>query len=299
MAQEGPQLGEQFSADKGGPPVDRKAKAFRKIAVWGFISVATLAGFLYSTFFGLIPAVREYQKIVEDESGLEVREEVRWELIRQTAEGPVVVRSGFAQAEEFLATAASQFQGRGKLVGYLRVRQFRPDFAGDYMRQGDQFVRSPTSFLGSLTPSAIAAGHQRYRLVKEHGPFRNLIVNAGEGYLVDAWQALAVISDMRFHAIGTGTDTVQETHTTLLTELTTQYNPDNTRATGSRTEGAHASVFRTVGTNTVDASVGIVEWGLFHQAATGGGIMWSRVIFSVINLSSGDSLQTTYDLVVE
>jgi hypothetical protein len=313
MAQEGPQLGEQFSADRGGPPVDRKAKAFRKIVLWGAISATTLAGFIYSTFFGLIPAVREYQKIVRDEAELEVREEVRWEVVRQTAEGPVVLRRGVAPAEEFVAKAAKEMQGRGKLVGYLTVRQFRPSPTGAYVRHGEHFVLEPVlgaadthpektgavSTAWMATPVYAHPASPRYVLVEEYGPYRNLIVNAGEGYLVDAWQALAVISDMRFHGIGTGTDTVTETHTTLLTELTTQYNPDNTRATGSRTEGAHASVFRSVGTNTVDATAAILEWGLFHQAATGGGIMWSRVIFSVINLASGDSLQTTYDLVVE
>jgi hypothetical protein len=103
---------------------------------------------------------------------------------------------------------------------------------------------------------------------------------------------------MKFHGIGTGATAAAETDTGCQTELTTQYNPDNTRATGSLTE-ASASVFRTVGTNTVDASVAITEWCLLSQAATGGGTMWSRVVFAAINLASGDSLQTTYDLTVE
>jgi hypothetical protein len=127
---------------------------------------------------------------------------------------------------------------------------------------------------------------------------RNLIVNAGEAFLVDAWQNLVELENMKFHGIGTGATAAAETDTGCQTELTTQYNPDNTRATGSLTE-ASASVFRTVGTNTVDASVAITEWCLLSQAATGGGTMWSRVVFAAINLASGDSLQTTYDLTVE
>lgn len=103
---------------------------------------------------------------------------------------------------------------------------------------------------------------------------------------------------MKFHGIGTGATAAAEGDTGCQTELTTQYNPDNTRATGSLTE-ASASVFRTVGTNTVDATAAVTEWCLLSQAATGGGTMWSRVVFSTINLSSGDSLQTTYDLTVE
>lgn len=128
---------------------------------------------------------------------------------------------------------------------------------------------------------------------------RNLIVNAGENFLVDAWQNLVELEIMRYHGIGTGTTAPTETDTALQAELTTQYNPDNTRATGSLGEGASPNIFRTVGTNSVDAAVAITEWGLFSQAATGGGTMWSRVTFSAINLASGDSLQTTYDLTVE
>lgn len=128
---------------------------------------------------------------------------------------------------------------------------------------------------------------------------RNLIVNAGENFLVDAWQNLVELEIMRYHGIGTGTAAPAETDTALQSELTTQYNPDNTRATGSLGEGAAPNVFRTVGTNSVDAAVAITEWGLFSQAATGGGTMWSRVTFAAINLASGDSLQTTYDLTVE
>jgi hypothetical protein len=128
---------------------------------------------------------------------------------------------------------------------------------------------------------------------------RNLIVNAGENFLVDAWQNSVELEIMKYHGIGTGTTAAAEANTALETELTTQYNPDNTRATGSLTEGASTNIFRTVGTNTVDASAAITEWGLLSQAATGGGTLWSRVVFSAINLANGDSLQTTYDLTVE
>ena len=74
-----------------------------------------------------------------------------------------------------------------------------------------------------------------------------------------------------------------------------QYTPDSTRATGTTTEGASANVYRTVGTNTVDASVAITEHGIFSQAATGGGTLLDRSLFSAVNLASGDSLQSTYD----
>jgi hypothetical protein len=85
--------------------------------------------------------------------------------------------------------------------------------------------------------------------------------------------------------------------TALQTELTTQYNPDSTRATGSTTE-ASATVFRTVGTNTFDASAAITEHGILSQAATGGGVLLDRSQFSAVNVANADSLQSTYDLTI-
>ena len=48
-----------------------------------------------------------------------------------------------------------------------------------------------------------------------------------------------------------------------------------------------------------DATAAITEWGLFSQAATGGGVLWSRIVFAALNVASGDSIQFTYDLTVE
>jgi hypothetical protein len=126
----------------------------------------------------------------------------------------------------------------------------------------------------------------------------NLIVNAGEAYLVDAWQNSVELENMKYHGCGTGNTAAAEGDTALQTESTTALNPDNTRATGSLTE-ASASVFRTVGTLTFDNTAAVVEWGLFSQAATGGGTLWSRVVFSAINVASADAIQFTYDLTVE
>jgi len=126
----------------------------------------------------------------------------------------------------------------------------------------------------------------------------NLIVNAGEAFLVDAWQNSVELENMKFHGMGTGTVDPAEGDTALGTELTTQYNPDGTRATGSLGE-ASASVFRTVGTNTIDSGTpAVTEWGLFSQA-TVGGTLWSRIEFAAINLVANDSIQFTYDLTVE
>lgn len=125
-----------------------------------------------------------------------------------------------------------------------------------------------------------------------------VVTTAGVNFLVDALQGTVEPEILKFHGIGTTNTAEAIGDTALAAELTTVYNPDNTRATGSLTEGASANIFRTVGTNTVDGTAAIVEHGIFSQAATGGGTLLDRTIFSTINLGSGDSLQSTYDLTV-
>jgi len=122
-----------------------------------------------------------------------------------------------------------------------------------------------------------------------------VVTTVGAGYIVDAFQNTVEVENMKFHGIGTGTNAENVSDTTLQTELTTQYNPDNTRATGSTTETS-SNIYRTVGTNTVDSSAAVTEHGILSQAATGGGVLLDRSQFSVINLANGDSLQSTYDL---
>jgi hypothetical protein len=124
-----------------------------------------------------------------------------------------------------------------------------------------------------------------------------VVTNAGVAYMVDAFQNLTELENLKFHGIGTGATAEAVGDTALVTESTTALNPDSTRATGSTTEAA-ANIYRTVGTNTVDASVACTEHGIFSQAATGGGTLLDRSVFSVVNLASGDSLQTTYDFTI-
>jgi len=126
---------------------------------------------------------------------------------------------------------------------------------------------------------------------------RRVITTAGVGYLVDAWQNIVELENMKYHGLGesaVGGELI--TDTALEAELTTEYNPNNTRATGTTIEGASANIFRTVGTNTVDEAAAIVEHGIFSQAASPGGVLWDRSEFLVINLGIGDGLQSTYDM---
>ncbi len=137
---------------------------------------------------------------------------------------------------------------------------------------------------------------QQANLLEHYGVLsRRVVTNNGVGFLVDTFQNLLEPETMKYHGIGTGTNAEAAGDSALQTELTTQYNPDNTRATGSTTESA-SGIFQTVGTNTVDATVAITEHGILSQSATGGGVLLDRSVFSALNLVSADSLQTDYRL---
>lgn len=123
-----------------------------------------------------------------------------------------------------------------------------------------------------------------------------VVTTTGVGYIVDAFQNITEVENLKYHGIGTGNTAEASADTALVTESTTALNPDSTRATGSTTEGATGNIYRTVGTLTVDATVACVEHGVFSAASTGTGTLLDRSVFSTVTLASGDSLQATYDL---
>lgn len=120
-----------------------------------------------------------------------------------------------------------------------------------------------------------------------------VVTNNGVGYIVDAWQNTVELENMKYHGVGTGTTAEAAADSALVTESTTVLNPDSTRATGTTTESAQ-NAFQSVGTVTFDGAAAITEHGLFSQAATGGGVLFDRSVFSAVNVVSGDSIQFTY-----
>lgn len=135
---------------------------------------------------------------------------------------------------------------------------------------------------------------QRGRRINYGVVSRQLVTDTGVGFIVDAWDnGGATLANMNFHGVGTGTNAESAGDTALQTESTTILNPDSTRATGTRSQPA-ANQYRSVGTLTFDGSGAITEHGLLSQAATGGGVLWDRSVFSAVNVASGDSIQATY-----
>lgn len=125
-----------------------------------------------------------------------------------------------------------------------------------------------------------------------------LVTDTGVGYIVDAFQNIVELENMKFHGFGTGTGTEAAADAALGTELTTQYAVDNTRPTGSQTETS-ANIYRTVGTLSPDSggTIAVTEHGVF--SASSAGVLLDRSKFSAMNLVAGsDSLQVTYDFTI-
>ncbi len=153
-------------------------------------------------------------------------------------------------------------------------------------------------FYGQLFLSKISAAGERtdYGLAS-----LRLVTTAGVVYIAADMAAGANdINLFKFHGIGTGAVAEAVGDTALGAESTTALNPDNTRATGSQASATVSTnaTYTTVGTITADAAIAATEHGIFTQAATGGGTLLDRSVFSVVNLASGDSLQATYVLTI-
>lgn len=221
----------------------------------------------------------------------------------------VVRHTGFTVPDELRAELAV-YEPRS-MLGRIAKRCFAylpPDLAGELLQHISQSL-----VIESSLAAARIVGCPRHgpdlggcllvgcrRTVEDYGVVsRKVITTAGVNFLVDAFQNIVEPEILKYHGIGTGTNAEAIGDTALQTELTTQYNPDSTRATGSLTEGSSANIYRTVGTNTLDSGTpAITEHGILSQAATGGGTLWDRSVFSAINLvgANGDGLQTTYDM---
>ena len=127
---------------------------------------------------------------------------------------------------------------------------------------------------------------------------RHVVTTAGKNYLAACFPNTNEPENFKYHGYGTGTTAAAVGDTALQTELTTQYNPDSTRPTGS--QSSSTNTYTTAGTLTPDSggTIAVTEHGIF--TATSAGTLLDRNVFSAINIvgGSGDSLTTTYTLTI-
>ena len=203
-------------------------------------------------------------------------------------------------------------QGKASLSGNLALKVIKPPKAPlswrirNKMRWGFiqgylsvKVARLVSRYLAVMTATA----ELKLRVIKANGDIIDygtvgyrVVTTAGVGYIVDAFQDSVELEDMKYHGIGTDNTAENVSDTDLNTEITTEYQTNNTRATGTTAEGSSANIYQTVATNTVDSAVAIVEHGVLSNATVGSGVLLDRTVFSAINLANGDSLQSTYEL---
>lgn len=119
----------------------------------------------------------------------------------------------------------------------------------------------------------------------------NTITNAGLALIARRLGGIAV-DPITHMAIGTGTPTA----TTLGAEITTGGGARAAVTPASTTTTITNDTIRAINTYTFTATFAITEEGLFN--ALSGGTMAASRSFSVINVTSGDSLQITHDIVM-
>lgn len=117
----------------------------------------------------------------------------------------------------------------------------------------------------------------------------NSVTTAGCEFLVDGFQdsAGSAMSDFYWHRSGTSTGAESVGDTALGAEVAEA-------SSGSQTETSSV-IYKSVGTQTyTTGSSAITEHGLF--SSSGGATLWDRSLFAAINVSSGDSVEFTYEL---
>jgi hypothetical protein len=185
----------------------------------------------------------------------------------------------------------------------LSIRVRRLNRAGRFRYQE---IRSAQSRLDPSAPeyqhleARLRAVQQTYGVWEDYGTVSyRVVTNAGVAFIVSDWNDNSTdITNFNFHGCGTGTAEESASDTALQAEATTILNPDNTRATGTRSTPA-SNQFRSVGTLTFDGSAAITEHGLFSTSGTGTGTLWDRSVFSAINVAPGDSIQFTYTVTLQ
>jgi len=199
-----------------------------------------------------------------------------------------------AAAPDAAPTSTRALPGKMAGHGVLLVEAFTPaceveaDREAARLRQREGF--GERLFARKAAPScARTAAHL----------LQNLIVDAGEQYLVGAWIGTQTLPNMKFHGLGSSATAAAETQTGCLAEFSTQYQPDNTRATGTLLVGAAPNIILTVGTNTFDVGVTVREWCLMSTAGVGTGVMWSRIVVPDTVVPINGSVATTYNLTIE
>lgn len=210
---------------------------------------------------------------------------------------PTPLANGRRSLEELLRYGAPWTKGLSREMVAWKLANFRSYYMGLKNVALARILKLPT-FHGELVLQKI---NGRDGSVEDFGivGFR-VIMDTGVDHISDAFMNSVEAEIMNYHAIGTGTaanlSDALTTNTALYAELTTELNPNSTRATGTQSQPSNG-LYRSVGTNTTDSGTpAVTEHGLFSSATGGAGVLFDRTTFAAVNLvgANADALQSTY-----
>lgn len=211
-----------------------------------------------------------------------------------------IVRKG-GWLPDHLAAQVKAFEPRSNL-GRL-IKNVLPFVPAEYAQELLDSVLSVGIIESALSVKVLRARDSRWWAgsdIEDYGIVsRRVVTDAFVAAVVDALDVGVgfTLTNFRYHGIGTGSTAEAASQTALTTELTTEYT-GNVRATGTATQPS-ANIYTSTGTNTLDSGTpALREHAVFTQAATGGGTMLDRSLFSAINLDGtvGDGLQSAYSI---
>lgn len=121
----------------------------------------------------------------------------------------------------------------------------------------------------------------------------NTIHNVGLSSIIGLLGSPSVGSPFVYIAIGTGSSTIDATDTSLGTETLRQEADSNTIVTTTVTN----DTLRLIGSFTGDTYETLNEIAIFNASGLNLGSMIARGVFADTNVSGGDLINTTYDII--
>jgi hypothetical protein len=115
-----------------------------------------------------------------------------------------------------------------------------------------------------------------------------IVVNTGKSIITN--RILGSGTEPKFVAMGTGGTAEAITQTALVTEVETRTSGTSSQQTTTTT----GDTYRVIGTVTATTTRAITESGLFDASSAGN--MFTRALFTVINLANGDSIAFTWSV---
>jgi hypothetical protein len=115
-----------------------------------------------------------------------------------------------------------------------------------------------------------------------------IVVNTGKSIITN--RILGSGTEPKYVAMGTGGTAEAITQTALVTEVETRTSGTSSQQTTTTT----GDTYRVIGTVTATTTRAITESGLFDASSAGN--MFTRALFTVINLANGDSIAFTWSV---